>query len=253
VGTDLNTPRNEQETDMRRTLLIVATALATAAMLVPAAAQARGAHHRTAATADRNRDRIPDRWERRYRLSLRVKQTRRDQDHDGLNNLGEFRSKTNPRDDDSDNDGVEDGDERSHGLNARDDDSDDDGVEDGDENAGKVLTFTGGRLTIELTNGDTVSGLVNGDTEIECEHAKSTATASSRDDDGDENEADDDNERGDGEQGDDEDGNNEGDENDEDDEGACSQSDLVLNAIVHEAELKATSAGAVFEEVELVK
>ena len=34
---------------------------------------------------------------------------------------------------------------------------------------------------------------------------------------------------------------------------ACSQSDLVLNAIVHEAELKATSAGAVFEEVELIK
>ena len=239
---------------MRRTLLIVATALATAVMLVPAAAQASGARHRTAATADRNRDRIPDRWERRYRLSLRVKQTRRDQDHDGLNNLGEFRSKTNPRDDDSDNDGVEDGDERSHGLNARDDDSDDDGVEDGHENAGKVLTFTGGRLTIELTNGDTVSGLVNGDTEIECEHAKSTATASSRDDDGDENEGDEDHSGpGDGERGDDEDGNNEGDENDEDDEVACSQADLTPNAIVHEAELKATAAGAVFEEVELVK
>ncbi len=234
---------------MRRTLLIVATALATAAMLVPAAAQARGAHHRTSATADRNRDRIPDRWERRYRLSLKVKQTRRDQDHDGLNNLGEFRSKTNPRDDDSDNDGVEDGDERSHGLNARDDDSDGDGVEDGDENAGKVLTFTGGRLTIELTNGDTVSGLVNGDTEIECEHAESSATARSSDDEGDENEADDDHSGpGDGERGDDE-----GDENDEDDEVACSQADLVLNAIVHEAELKATAAGAVFEEVELVK
>ncbi len=234
---------------MRRTLLIVATALATAAMLVPAAAQARGAHHRTSATADRNRDRIPDRWERRYRLSLKVKQTRRDQDHDGLNNLGEFRSKTNPRDDDSDNDGVEDGDERSHGLNARDDDSDGDGVEDGDENAGKVLTFTGGRLTIELTNGDTVSGLVNGDTEIECEHAESSATARSSDDEGDENEADDDHSGpGDGERGDDE-----GDENDEDGEVACSQADLVLNAIVHEAELKATSAGAVFEEVELVK
>jgi hypothetical protein len=231
---------------MRRTLLIVATALATAVMLLPAAAQASGARHRTAATADRNRDRIPDRWERRYRLSLRVKQTRRDQDHDGLNNLGEFRSKTNPRDDDSDNDGVEDGDERSHGLNAKDDDSDGDGVEDGDENAGKVLTFTGGRLTIELTKGGTVTGLVNGDTEIECDHAESTATASSRDDDGDENEADDD-------QGDDDQGDNEGDENDEDDEVACSQTDLVAGAIVHEAELTGTGESAVFHEVELVK
>ena len=234
---------------MRRILTIAATALAAALMLVPAAAQARGSQHRASA-ADRNADRIPDRWERRYRLSLRVKQTRRDQDHDGLNNLGEFRSKTNPRDADSDNDGVEDGDERSHGLNARDDDSDGDGVEDGDENAGKVLTFTGGRLTIQLTNGDTVSGLVNGDTEIECEHAESTATARSSDDDGDEHEGDEDHSGpgGGGERGDDED-----DENDEDDEVACSQSDLVMNAIVHEAELKATSAGAVFEEVELVK
>ena len=236
---------------MRRTLLIVATALATAVMLVPAAAQARGAHHRKAATADRNRDRIPDRWERRYHLSLKVKQTRRDQDHDGLNNLGEFRSKTNPRDDDSDNDGIEDGDERSHGMNAKDDDSDGDGVEDGDENAGKVLTFTGGRLTIELTKGGTVSGLVNGDTKIECEHAESAATASSRDDDGDENEADDD--QGDDDQGDDEQGDNEGDENDENDEVACSQTDLVRGAIVHEAELTGTGDSAVFHEVELVK
>jgi hypothetical protein len=239
---------------MRRTLLIVATALATAVMLVPAAAQARGAHHRTSATADRNRDRIPDRWERRYRLSLRVKQTRRDQDHDGLNNLGEFRSKTNPRDDDSDNDGVEDGDERSHGLNAKDDDSDGDGVEDGDENAGKVLTFTGGRLTIELTKGGTVSGLVNGDTEIECEHAESSATARASHDDGDENEADD--HEGDEDHsgpGDGEDGNNEGDENDEDDEVACSQADLAEGAMVHEAELTGTGDSAVFHEVELVK
>ena len=235
---------------MRRTLLIVATALATAVMLVPAAAQASGARHRTAATADRNRDRIPDRWERRYRLSLRVKQTRRDQDHDGLNNLGEFRSKTNPRDDDSDNDGVEDGDERSHGLNARDDDSDGDGVEDGDENAGKVLTFQGGRLTIELAKGGTVSGLVNGDTEIECEHAESTPTAQASH----EESGDDDNDVDDDAQGDnDNQGDNEGDENDEDDEVACSQADLTEGVIVHEAELSGTGENAVFHEVELVK
>jgi hypothetical protein len=227
---------------MRRILTIAATALAAALMLMPAAAQARGLHHRASA-ADRNADRIPDRWERRYRLSLKVKQTRRDQDHDGLNNLGEFRSKTNPRDDDSDNDGVEDGDERDHGLNARDDDSDGDGIEDGDENAGKVLTFEGGRLTIELTNGETVSGLVNADTEIECDHAGSATARSSDDDQGDDEQGDDDNEQGD----------NEGDENDEDDEVACSQTDLVRGAIVHEAELTGTGTSAVFHEVELVK
>ena len=78
---------------MRRILTIAATALAAALMLVPAAAQARGSQTRASA-ADRNADRIPDRWERRHHLSLRVKQTRRDQDNDGLNNLGEFRSRT---------------------------------------------------------------------------------------------------------------------------------------------------------------
>ena len=229
---------------MRRTVTIAATALAATLMLVPAAAQASGSGSRASA-ADRNADRIPDRWERRYRLSLRVKQTRRDQDHDGLNNLGEFRSKTNPRDRDSDNDGIRDGAERRFGLSPRDDDSDGDGVEDGDENAGKVLTFTDGRLTIQLTNGDT---------EIECERAESTATARSSDDDGDEHEGDEDHSGpGGGEHGDDEHGDDEDDENDEDDEVACSQADLVMNAFVHEAELKVTSAGAVFEEVELIK
>ena len=110
-------------------------------------------------------------------------------------------------------------------------------------------SWIGVALGARLTNGDTVSGLVNGDTEIECEHSDSSPTARASHDDGDDNEGDEDRSGpGDGERGDRED-----DENDEDDEVACSQSDLVLNAIVHEAELKATSAGAVFEEVELVK
>jgi hypothetical protein len=241
---------------MRRTLTIVATALAAAVLLVPAAAQARGGHHRKAAAADRNRDRIPDRWERHFHLSLKVKQTRRDQDHDGLNNLGEFRAKTNPRDSDTDNDGVEDGDEGDHGLNPKDDDSDGDGVEDGDENAGKVVKLEDGKLTIELTKGGTVTGIVNGETEIECENAESTPTASSSDDDqGDNEQGDDENEQGDdeNEQGDDEQGDNEGDENDEGDEVACSQADLTPGAIVHEAELKVTGDGPVFDEVELIK
>jgi hypothetical protein len=239
---------------MRRTLTIAVTALAAALMLVPAAAQARGSHHKASA-ADRNRDRIPDRWERRYHLSLKVKQTRRDQDHDGLNNLGEFRARTNPRDADTDNDGVEDGDEGNHGLSPKDDDSDNDGVEDGDENAGKVLTFNGTMLTIELVKGGTVSGAVTDGTEIECEHAKSTQTAnaSREEESGDDENEGEDNDEGDDDQGENEQGNNEGDENDEDDEVACSKADLVTNAIVHEAELKVTAAGPVFEEVELVK
>ena len=99
----------------------------------------------TAAARDRNHDRIPDRWEKRHHLSLKVKQTRKDQDRDGLRNLGEFRSRTDPRDADSDDDGVEDADEdRDHdgvdngneereGTDPDDRDSDDDGRSDGRE------------------------------------------------------------------------------------------------------------------------
>ena len=46
---------------------------------------------------DRNHDRIPDRWERHHHLSLKVKQTRRDQDRDGLNNLASGASRSDPR------------------------------------------------------------------------------------------------------------------------------------------------------------
>jgi hypothetical protein len=64
-----------------------------------------------AAAKDRNHDRIPDRWEKRYHLSLHKNQAKLDQDHDGLANRREFRASTSPRDPDSDNDGIEDGDE----------------------------------------------------------------------------------------------------------------------------------------------
>src|SRR5436190_16251272 len=81
-----------------------------------------------ASAHDRNRDRIPDRWERAHHLSLHVNQARRDQDHDGLNNRGEFRAHLNPRDADTD----------------------DDGTDDGDENAGTVASFADGVLTVSL-------------------------------------------------------------------------------------------------------
>ena len=64
-----------------------------------------------AAAKDRNHDRIPDKWEKKHNLSLKHKQTKRDQDRDGLKNRAEFRSQTDPHDSDSDDDGVEDGDE----------------------------------------------------------------------------------------------------------------------------------------------
>ena len=42
-----------------------------------------------------------------------MKQTRRDQDGDGLRNLGEFKAGMDPRDKDSDDDGLKDGDENA--------------------------------------------------------------------------------------------------------------------------------------------
>jgi hypothetical protein len=61
-----------------------------------------------AVQGDANRDRIPDRWEKRHGLSLRVNQAPRDQDQDGLRNLREFREGTDPRNADSDADGESD-------------------------------------------------------------------------------------------------------------------------------------------------
>jgi hypothetical protein len=59
-------------------------------------------------TGDTNRDRIPDKWEKRFHLSLNVNQAGRDQDNDGLDNRCEFEEADNPRDADTDDDGVRD-------------------------------------------------------------------------------------------------------------------------------------------------
>ena len=84
---------------MKRTLIALAIALvAVAALAAPGLAGSR----------DNNRDRIPDKWEKRHHLSLKVDQSNRDQDRDDADNLCEFRSHDNPRDADTDEDGIED-------------------------------------------------------------------------------------------------------------------------------------------------
>jgi hypothetical protein len=181
---------------------------------------------------DRNRDRIPDRWERAHHLSLKVNQAKRDQDHDGLRNKAEFMAGDNPRDADTDNDGVK----------------------DGQEKAGQVASFTAGVLTVHLFNGDDVKGTVDDNTEIECKDAPATtptAPAARAADDGNgggDDQGEDDN-RGSGhDQGDDD----EGDDDENDGQPGCDASKLTAGAVVGEAELKATAAGLVFEEIELV-
>ncbi|MGZ8666509.1 MAG: hypothetical protein ACXWZM_05310 [Solirubrobacterales bacterium] len=207
-----------------------------------------------AAAKDRNHDRIPDRWEKRHKLSLKVKQAGRDQDRDHLRNLGEFRQGTSPRDADSDDDGLRDGKEHGVGNDPTDEDSDGDGVEDGDENAGTIASFDGTTLTIDLAAGGSISGLVTERTKIKCRvkdddpdpqptRKRSGSGHEGGDDDGEDDDGDDD--------GDDH-GRGHGDGGDCDDD-ECGVEDLVEGTAVHEAVIQISGDGAVFKGIKLIK
>jgi hypothetical protein len=197
-----------------------------------------------AAAKDRNHDRIPDRWEKRHHLSLEVKQTTRDQDRDHLGNRDEFLSGNDPRDRDSD----------------------DDGVMDDDENAGRIASFdpASGRLVIDLFGGDSVSGIVTGDTRIDCEGDEDHHSEASASHDGEDNSGPSDNSgpggdnSGPNDQTDDHQGDQPGEDQDaedhqghDDDNANCTTADLVEGAVVGEAELELANGVATFEEVEL--
>ena len=154
-----------------------------------------------AAARDRNHDRIPDRWEKRHHLSLHHNQARRDQDRDGLANRGEFKAHMNPRDADTD----------------------DDGIDDGDENAGTITSFDGRTLVIALAGGGSLTGTVDGDTEVECEDRGEAHSSSGP-------------------------GGDHGEDNDDE---QCGADALTNGATVEEAELRARRGTATFEEVEL--
>jgi hypothetical protein len=196
-----------------------------------------------AAAKDRNHDRIPDRWEKRHNLSLQVNQAGRDQDRDHLRNRAEFMAGDNPRSADSDGDGIP----------------------DGEENAGTIQSFdpSTGKLTIALFGGETLSGLVGEETEIECggdrhgtasasddgeEHSGPAGEESETepgDDHGDHDEEGEDRHGGGGEPGDDDGPGGEG------EAPSCTTADLTEGATVKEAELELESGSATFEKVEL--
>ena len=251
---------------MSRSLRSLCIALVAMLLLaLPSASFARKAHrthHRShhAMKADRNRDGLPDGWERANKLSLKVNQAGRDQDTDGANNAAEFVANTNPHDSDSD----------------------DDGVMDGGETVGTVLSFTGDVLVIHTATGD-VSGKVTADTEIKCtvagahasndgEHHGTTGVTGATGPTGvtgpigrhdDENDGDDDNEG-------DDDGDHHhfmgptgmtgptgatgwgGHHGHHGDDSACPSTTLKPGVVVREAELKLTVGGAVWDEVKIV-
>jgi len=112
------------------------------------------------------------------------------------------------------------------------------------DGVGKVDSFTNGVLTMKLNDGSSVSGKVTNDTEIECEAAENESAMHADGDGGDgggDNSGGDDNGRGDDNGGGD-------DENGQ----SCTSADLASGTSVTGAELRITSAGAVWEKVRLM-
>lgn len=242
-----------------RALTALLTVLALAA--VPAVATAHSSsgktkkhrkHSRRATKADRNADGLPDTWEKKFGLSLKVDQSGRDQDRDGLTNAQEFKVGTSPCDKDTD----------------------DDGVSDKNEQAGTVASFDTATqiLTINLAAGGTATGKVTADTEFRCRVAAptpttptTTATTASRgSDDGEGHDV-----------GDDTPqtttppatgtttpvpthSENEGDDDHGDHHGGqgspvpCGVAQLTAGTVVHEAEIKLTKDGPIIDEIKLV-
>jgi hypothetical protein len=125
------------------------------------------------------------------------------------------------------------------------------------DTAGTVASFTNGTLTITLNDGSTVSGKVTEGTEIECHSAMASAASDGQGGQGDQgdengNEGQSGSGSGDGHQGDisGHDGGDDG-EAQQEEAGHCTSAALVTRAVVREAELRVSSAGAVWEKVEL--
>ena len=114
---------------------------------------------------------------------------------------------------------------------------------------GTVDSFDGTTLTIKLNNDSTVSGTVTNDTEIECSSASSSMSGDvSRDGGGDGSSSGGSDDNGDQNSGSDDNGGSD----DEGQQQACSSSALTPGASVSGAELKISSAGAVWDKVDLI-
>jgi hypothetical protein len=121
------------------------------------------------------------------------------------------------------------------------------------DNAATVASFTHGVLTLTLNDGSTVAAKVTDATEITCD------TPGESDETGSSGQGDAADHHSDGDPGDsagngaDENGDSGGVDNDDTQATTCNSTSLVPGAIVHEAEVRISSAGATFSKVELVK
>ena len=256
---------------MRKLALCLTSLLALIVLALPSAA----------AAADRDRDGLPDRWEKKHKLSLKKNSANGDLDRDRVDNRNEYREGTKPRDKDSDDDGKRDGSEDADrdglsnggedatGNDPKDRDTDDDGVIDGREHAGVVTSFEDGVLTLDLPRRGVLSGYVTDYTDLLCstEHELEKQHSKRRGGKGEKASAS--NDEGESEsEGSDPDpypsedeleGDYEGDELGEREDGdkphkpKCSLDDVKPGARVHEAKLKLTSDGLVFKHIQLVR
>ena len=215
---------------------LVGTAVALAALALPAAASA----------ADRDNDRMRDSWEKRYGLSTKKNDARRDRDRDHLRNIDEYRSGTNPRRRDSDGDGRRD----DH------------------EGAGTIKSFdaaTGVLVIDQFASDQDLTGKVDSSTKIECEDEGRTTAPGTGDTRGDGTPEDSKLARDDGDDdrsgsnsgpgsGDDDHGDDGRRDDDDDDERICTTDELDAGRTVKEAELHTGDDGPhdVFDEIELV-
>jgi hypothetical protein len=149
------------------------------------------------------------------------------------------------------------------------------------DTAGKVSSFSGGVLTIQLNDGSMVSGRVDNSTEIECQAPENRETShedGGRGDDnsgdgdhngggddqaqGDQNEANETNDANDANEANENEANqndaneneaNENEGNEDQGQPACDSSALTMNTVVREADLRLTGSGATWKKVELQK
>ncbi len=122
------------------------------------------------------------------------------------------------------------------------------------ETAGKISAFSQaadgmtGILTIRLNDGTMVSGEVNGTTQLECEMAQPNATFHTDDGNGDQGPN-----GGNGDQGNGDENGDQGDDQGENENAqTCTMNSLAVGTVVSEAELRISSAGAIWDKVRLV-